>query len=207
MRDANDLQGTGNWFNQRIGKLTASRMAAAIAFLKTGKEAAARKDLKIEILSERLTDQIVSKYTTTEMQWGIDQEPAAKEAFEKRTGLKVTDVGFVDHPMIEHFGCSPDGFVSDGNMIEVKCPKTTTHLSYLLDGEIPEQYKPQMLVQKACTGKDVWFCSYDPRLPEKQQLFVKLYKPTAAEVSQIEQLAMQFLYEVDELFTKITEEV
>jgi len=34
----------------------------------------------------------------------------AKEAFESHAGLKITDVGFIDHPMIEYFGASPDGF-------------------------------------------------------------------------------------------------
>jgi hypothetical protein len=59
MREENNLQGTGAWFNQRTGKLTASRMAAAMSFLKTGKESAARRDLKVEILAERLTDNII----------------------------------------------------------------------------------------------------------------------------------------------------
>jgi putative phage-type endonuclease len=206
MRNENELQGTGAWFSQRIGKLTASRMASAMAFLKSGKEAAERRNLKVEILAERLADSIVQKYMTADMQWGVDQEPRAKEAFEAKTGLKVTDVGFIDHPLIENFGASPDGFTSDGRMIEVKCPKTVTHLHYLLAGEIPEDYKPQMIVQKACTGRDVYFVSFDPRLPPKQQLFIKLFEPTAAEIAQVEQQAMQFLWEVEEMFDQITTE-
>jgi putative phage-type endonuclease len=206
MRNENELQGTGAWFSQRIGKLTASRMASAMAFLKSGKEASERRNLKVEILAERLADSIVQKYMTADMQWGVDQEPRAKEAFEAKTGLKVTDVGFIDHPIIENFGASPDGFTSDGRMIEVKCPKTVTHLHYLLAGEIPEDYKPQMIVQKACTGRDVYFVSFDPRLPPKQQLFIKLFEPTAAEIAQVEQQAMQFLWEVEEMFDQITTE-
>lgn len=206
MREENNLQGTGAWFNQRTGKLTASRMAAAMAFLKNGNEAAARRDLKIEILAERLTDNIMQKYVTSEMQWGVDHEPMGKEAFELATGNKVTDVGFVDHPMIENFGASPDGLVSDGKCIEIKCPKTTTHLNYLLDGCVPENHKPQMIVQSACTGRPVWFVSFDPRLPKPQQLFVKLFEPTDDEVSHVEAQAVQFLAEVDQLFDKITQE-
>jgi hypothetical protein len=108
--------------------------------------------------------------------------------------------------MIEFFGASPDGLVSDGKCIEVKCPKTTTHLNYLLDGCVPENHKPQMIVQSACTGRPVWFVSFDPRLPKKQQLFIKLFEPTAEEVNQVEQQAIQFLLEVDQLFDTITQE-
>lgn len=206
MRQENNLQGTGAWFNQRTGKLTASRMAAAMSFLKNGNEAAARRDLKVEILAERLTDNIMQKYVTTEMQWGIDHEAMAKEAFEAKTGIKVTDVGFVDHPLIENFGASPDGLTDDGRCIEVKCPKQTTHLNYLLEDKVPEAHKPQMIVQSACTGRPVWFVSFDPRMPPKQQLFIKLFEPLPSEIAQIEQQAMQFLWEVDEMFDRITSE-
>lgn len=205
MRQANDKQGTGAWFNERTGKLTASRMAAAMAFLKNGNEASERRKLKIEILAERLTGDIVPKYVTAEMQHGIDTEPAAKEAFENATGLIVSDVGFIEHPRIGMCGASPDGFVSDGNALEVKCPSTGTHLTWLLAGEIPDEHKPQMILQKAVTGRNVWFVSYDPRLPPKQALFYRLFEPTEAEVAQVEQAAHHFLNEVEDMFTKITE--
>lgn len=206
MRNDNPMQGTGEWFSARTGKLTASRMAAAMSFLKNGNESAARRDLKIEILAERLTDNIVQKYVTAEMQWGIDHEPMAKEAFEAKTGIKVTDIGFVDHPMIEYFGASPDGLTSDGRCIEIKCPKTTTHLSWLLDDCVPESHKPQMIVQAACTGRPVWFVSFDPRLPVKQQLFIKVFEPSDTEIRQVEEMAKQFLFEVDEMFDNLVSE-
>jgi putative phage-type endonuclease len=204
MRDENKLQGTGAWFNQRTGKLTASRMAAAMSFLKTGKESSERRKLKIEILAERLTGDIVPKFTNDAMQWGIDKEPEAKSAFEAKTGMIVTDLGFVDHPTIEYCGASPDGLVSDGSLIEIKCPTTGRHLEYLLAGVVPEEYRPQMTLQSACMGKPVWFVSYDPRLPEKQSLFIRKFEPTEKEIKEVEEAAVQFLSEVDEMFDLIT---
>ena len=204
MREANPLQGTGAWFNERTGKLTASRMAAATSYLKSGKESSERRKLKIEILAERLTLDIVPKYVTNEMQWGIDQEPAAKSAFEAATGLLVTDVGFVSHPTIDLCGASPDGLVSDGCLIEIKCPSTARHIEYLLAGVVPEDYKPQMILQSACLKKPVWFVSYDPRLPEKQSLFIRKFEPTPEQVTEVEEAARVFLAEVDEMFETIT---
>jgi putative phage-type endonuclease len=206
MREENAQQGTGAWFSARTGKLTASRMASAMSYLKGGGDSAARKDLKIEILAERLTDNIVPKFVNGAMQWGIDHEAMAKEAFEAKSGLKITDVGFIDHPMIEFFGASPDGFVSDGRAIEIKCPTTSTHLKYLLGGVIPDEYKPQMSVQSACTGKAVWFASFDPRMPKGKQLFIRLYEPTADEIKNVEAEAVKFLDEVEQMFEQLTTE-
>lgn len=206
MREQNNLQGTGAWFNERTGKLTASRMAAAMAFLKSGAEASERKKLKIEILCERLTGDIVPKYVTNEMQWGIDKEPAAKEAFESATGLIVSDLGWVPHPRIENLGASPDGMCSDGCLIEVKCPSTVTYMTWLLAGELPQEYIPQMTLQSACMGGlPVWFCAFDPRLPEKQQLFIKKFEPTLEQIENVERNAVAFLDEVEAMFEQLNQ--
>jgi hypothetical protein len=114
MREANPHQQDGNWWNDRLGKLTGSRMAGAMNFLKSGKESTERENLRYEIVAERISNTFADKYVTSDMAWGTDQEAAAKEAFENLTGLIVTDVGFIDHPRINFCGVSPDGFVSDG---------------------------------------------------------------------------------------------
>jgi hypothetical protein len=145
MRESNPHQQDGNWWNDRLGKLTGSRMAGAMNFLKSGKESTERENLRYEIVAERISNTFADKYVTSDMAWGTDQEAAAKEAFENLTGLIVTDVGFIDHPRINFCGVSPDGFVSDGCLIEVKCPKTKTHMKYVASQTIPAEYKPQMI--------------------------------------------------------------
>ena len=189
MREPNPFQQDGTWWNDRLGKLTGSRMAAAMNFLKSGKESSERENLRYEVVAERITNTFADKYMTSDMQWGVEQEAAAKEAFETLTGLMVKDVGFIDHPSIDHCGVSPDGFVSDGCLIEVKCPKTKTHMKYVANQAIPPEYKPQMLLQSACTGKDVWFVSYDPRMGEGKDLFIKKYVPTPEELAEVEAAA------------------
>jgi len=203
-REQNTLQGTGEWFNARTGKLTASRMRSAIKRLKNGEDSAERKNLKIEILCERMTGDIVDKFVNTAMQWGIEKEPEGKAAYEAKTGRIITDVGFIDHPRIECCGASPDGFVDDG-LVEIKCPTTATHVGWILDGGIPEEHKAQMTLQAAVTGRGwVDFVSYDPRMPEPQQLLVRRFYPTAGEIAEIEAEAEKFLAEVDGLFETIT---
>jgi hypothetical protein len=206
MREPNPFQQDGTWWNDRLGKLTGSRMAAAMNFLKSGKESSERENLRYEVVAERITNTFADKYMTSDMQWGVEQEAAAKEAFETLTGLMVKDVGFIDHPSIDHCGVSPDGFVSDGSLIEVKCPKTKTHMKYVANQAIPPEYKPQMLLQSACTGKDIWFVSYDPRMGEGKDLFIKKYVPTPEELTEVEAAAEKFLAECDALFEFFSDE-
>ena len=216
MRDANPFQNNGQWFNERTGKLTASRMAAAMSFLKAkkdepAKEASERRKLKIEILAERLTGNIVPKYVTQEMQWGVDQEPFAKEAFTAKTGMQITDLGFVEHPSIDLCGCSPDGLIeATHELIEIKCPSSATMIAWLIEAAqdkdwVPEEYKPQMALQSACIGGiPVWFCAYDPRLPEKNRLLIRKFTPTPEYIAEIESNAQRFLGEIDAMFEQLT---
>jgi hypothetical protein len=46
----------------------------------------------------------------------------------------VDKVGLVLHPTIERAAASPDGLVGSDGVLEIKCPKTATHLQYLMDG-------------------------------------------------------------------------
>ena len=220
MRDANPFQTGdqfGRWMQERTGKLTASRMSAAMAFLKTKKnekprEASERRKLKIEILAERLTGNIIPKYVTQEMQFGIDTEPLAKEAFMTYMGdgWAISDLGFIDHPYIENCGASPDGFIKQRNaLIEIKCPATSTMLSWqisAIDTEwLPEEYVPQMILQSACMGGlPVYFCAYDPRLPENVRLLVRRFDPTPEQIKEVEDAAVLFLSEVDAMFDQLT---
>lgn len=200
-------QGTAQWFADRTGCLTASRMAAAMGKLKNGSDSADRKALKIEVLAERLTGDIVPHYVTPAMQHGIDTEPAAKSAYEAREGIFVTDCPFIPHPSIQYFGASPDGRRSDNPKIgvEVKCPTTAKFLGWTLAGVVPDEHKPQMIAQCVCAGfESVDFVAFDPRLPKHLQMFVIRYTPTQEERDTVEAAAREFLAEVDAMFDKLT---
>jgi len=194
------------WLSSRAGKLTASRMYQALDMTAKGAEGAKRRALKYELLAERITGDTVPHYVNSFMQWGLDQEPAAKAAYELVTGRLIAPCGFVDHPDIENFGATPDGFLP-GNVIEFKCPQTTTHVSWLLSGGVPDQHKPQILAQLACTGREhAVFVSYDPRVRDpRKQLHIVEWTPGREEIEAIEEHARKFLAEVEAMFEQLTE--
>jgi putative phage-type endonuclease len=198
-------QGSLEWKMLRAGKVTASRVADVLSKIKSG-ESAGRKNYKMDLVAERLTNQPAESFTNSAMQWGTEQEPFARIAYETKMNLFVEQIPFMDHPKIEWFGCSPDGLVAEDGLIEIKCPNTTTHLEYIDGGKPPAKYIPQMQTQMACTGRK-WcdFVSFDPRLPENLQLFVVRLDRDDGYIKEMEVEVQKFLQEVNELFTKLKE--
>ena len=195
-------QRTEEWFAARLGKVTASRVADVLAKIKTG-ESASRKNYKMELVVQRLTNKQGESFTNAAMEWGTEQEPFARMAYEAHTGTFVKEVGFLDHPTIEGFGCSPDGIVGEG-LIEIKCPNTANHIETVLENKVPSKYIPQMQCQMACTGAK-WcdFVSFDPRLPEDLQLFVVRVERDQEYIDAMEVEVKQFLSEVLDLFNQL----
>lgn len=169
----NDIeQRSQEWFAARLGIATASRFSAVLAKIKTG-EAAERRNYRAQLVVERLTGKQVETYQNSAMQHGTEQEPFARMAFAAKTGAIVDEVGFLRHAVIEA-GCSPDGLIDDCGMLEIKCPfQTAVHIDTLKNG-MPKEHIPQVQGQMWIAGREwVDFVSFDPRMPEKLQLFVQ----------------------------------
>jgi putative phage-type endonuclease len=198
------VQGDPTWLHERTGRVTASRVADVVTKLKNGKYSAARETYKMELLTEVLTGRAAEHYVSAEMQFGIENESLARTSFEIDRDVDVKLVGLVIHPTIERASASPDGYVGESGLVEFKCPNTSTHLRYLIDGEIPEDYKFQMLWQMACTGRE--YCdwvSYDPRLPQDFALFVKRLHRDDAVIAEMEREVQQFVGELNSLCEKL----
>jgi len=195
-------QGTEAWFNIRIGKVTASRVADVLAKTKTG-YSTTRDNYMAQLVCERLTGQKGESFTNAAMQHGIETEAYARAAYEARYDVLVDEVGFVSHPTIEMSGASPDGLVGDEGLLEIKAPNTATHIETLLSESVPNKYYTQMQFQIACTGRK-WcdFVSFDNRLPTKLQMFVKRVPRDDMYIKLIEDEIVKFLGELD---TKINQ--
>jgi putative phage-type endonuclease len=191
------IQGTPEWFAQRLGKVTASRVADVIAKTKSG-YSTSRANYLAQLVAERLTGRVAESFSNAAMQHGTETEPLARMAYEAETGLMVTEVAMIDHPTIPMTGASPDGFVGDQGLVEIKCPNTATHIDTLLSDKTQSKYIPQMQWQMACTGKK-WcdFVSFDPRLPEDMQLFVARVDRDDAYIAELEAEIKTFLSEVE----------
>jgi putative phage-type endonuclease len=191
-------QGTEDWKMARCGKVTGSRIADVIAKTKSG-YSASRDNYMAQLVCERLTGQVAEGFTNSAMQWGTETEPLARAAYEAYTNELVEQVGFIEHPIIHNTGASPDGLVGLFGLVEIKSPQTNTHLNTLLSGSVPTKYIPQMMWQmRVCDRQWCDFVSFDPRLPDKLQLFIKRVEFDPDYVAMLEKEVTQFLIELDE---------
>jgi putative phage-type endonuclease len=190
-------QRSEDWFAVRLGKVTASAISKVTAKTKAG-WGADRANYKAQLIAERLTGQRQESFTNAAMQWGIDTEEAARVAYAFLEGQTVLEEAFVIHPTIKDAGASPDGLVGSDGLVEIKCPNTATHIETLKGASIPSKYVGQMQWQMACTGRQ-WcdFVSFDPRMPEEMQLFVKRLHRDDAYIAELEQIVRDFLAEVE----------
>lgn len=193
-----DEQRTEEWFTIRLGKVTASSLFKVLARTKTG-YGADRANYMTQLVLERVTGNRAESYTNASMQWGIDQEPFARAAYEASRGVMVDEIAFVPHPCIKMSGASPDGLVGDRGMVEIKCPDSKTALEcWLSDNPVESKYMAQMQWQMRCADRD--WCDYvvfDPRMPLKAQLFVDRVERDDDWIAATEVEVLKFLDEVD----------
>ncbi len=197
-------QGSLAWHAQRLGKVTASRVADVIAKTKSG-YSTSRENYMTELALERLTGQRQEAFTNAAMQWGTETEPLARAAYEARTGEIVDEVGMIDHPRIAMSGASPDGLINSDGLLEIKCPNSATHVQTLRTKKPAAKYITQMAWQMACTGRQ-WcdFVSFDPRMPAGLQLFVTRIQRDQALIDELEAEVRSFLFELDQMVKEIT---
>lgn len=197
-------QGSGEWFQARLGRATASRFKDVLARLKSGEPAQARIDYLIEIATERLSGQPSEHPVNSYMRWGTEQEPFAREAYCQRTGLEVDEVGFIKHRTLMA-GCSPDGIIDLEGVLEIKCPASNTHAETLLLG-MHAKHLPQVQGAMWITGAG-WadFVSFDPRMPPNLRLYTQRIERNDIYIANLATAVEDFLGAVDEMVSNLLE--
>ena len=191
------LQSSPEWATARLGKVTASRVSDVVARTKSG-YGASRGNYMAELICERLTGKRAESYTNAAMQWGVENEPQARRIYEFEEDVAVLPAAFVPHPRIPMAGATPDGFVDDSGLLEIKCPLTKEHIETLLDKQPQKKYIYQMQWQMASTGRK-WtdFVSFDPRMPGEMQMFKLRIHRDDALIEELEAEVQTFLGELD----------
>lgn len=191
-------QGDAEWFQQRLGLLTASRFADLMAKTKTG-PSASRKNLITRLVIERLTGCYMETYSNAAMQRGIELEPEARKAYEDHELISVDLADYVPHPVYWFCGCSPDGYVGADGLVEIKCPSAEAkHYEALRFGSHAEEYKWQLQGQLWVTGRSwVDAVSYDPRFAGFELAIVRVARDEKA-IAELEAECIKGNAEIEE---------
>lgn len=193
-------QRSPEWHAARLGRLTGSVAGKMLAKVQRG-EAAGRRDLRLQLILERLTQKSQgSTYVSAAMQQGIEREPLAIAAYEAETGLLFDQTGFLSHNELM-VGASLDAHLGEFEvLVSIKCREAAAHWDFLRSGIIPASAIAQMRHEAWIVGdtfREHHYVSWQPDFPEGKQIGVAIYTPKMLDLPEYEGEALKFLREVD----------
>jgi putative phage-type endonuclease len=139
------IQGSDEWNSLRLGRFGGCD-SQAVASNGKGLETKV-----YEKVAEILTGRSKDSYTNEDMERGHLLEDIARSIYSIQTGNEVQIVGYVE--LSEYVGVSPDGFVGDDGLVEIKCPNDANFVKFLYKKEIDSDYLWQVQHQMYVTDR------------------------------------------------------
>jgi len=198
MKTYDFAQYSPEWYAIRVGMPTSSKFDKLVTT--KGEPSKQREKYLWQLAGEYVAGQAEETYQNAAMLRGLEMEDEARSLYEVINDVEVKQVGFcVGDPVFE-YGASPDGFVGEDGLLEIKCGIASTHVGYLLKNTIVADYFQQVQGQMLVTGR-MWtdVMSYYPGIKpliirvKRDEIFIGKLK-AALEI---------FCYELKELIKKI----
>lgn len=170
-------QRSEEWFAQRVGRITGSKIGAILGLSPFATPDDVLRDMVREYhgAEKDFKGNIATEH-------GTRNEPNALADYVIETGNQVNEAPFVLHPDFDWLGASPDGYVGDDKLIEIKCPFGKRHETddnaFLPISEQPH-YMAQMQYQMLCTGR--FECDFYQWSPYASKLEVVKFDPAYIE--------------------------
>ena len=191
------IQGSEEWFEARLGMVTASNFGKVLA----KGQGKTRSLYMYKLVAERLTGLREEGYHDKNMDNGQVVEDEARAYYETAYDCKVDQVGFVKRD--DWIGGSPDGLIGTDGIIEIKCPLSSTHIANILSNKMPSEYRAQVQGLLWVTERQ-WcdFVSYDPRMVARPMQVVCVERDNDYIVNLAAQVSV-FVKELKEIIQKI----
>ncbi len=184
------VQGSDEWIQVRLGKVTASKFSDVMA-KGAGKT---RKTYMIQLATEIMEQIPVVSYFDKNMEAGQEKETAARRYYEMITDCPVKEVGFVQ--LDDNVGASPDGLIGTDGGVEIKCPTGKVYTEYLLNDVFPTPYKAQVQGNLMVTDREWWdFMAYRPENTKRPHFIKRIFR----DEDYIKEMKIQIIMFVTEL--------
>lgn len=193
-------QGSEGWKLERLGLATASNFDKVMM----GKTTAGYQGYLTQLAMERIFKRPVEMFKSKAMERGNDLEPTARMRYMLYIKQPVEEATFVKHKTLMA-GASPDGYVNDDGLVEIKAPMAHNHLYTLKHGKVPLTYKWQVVGQQWITGRK-WtdFVSFSDEFPSNAALSIIHVERDESDIETLEARVRVFLDEVDATVDFIT---
>ncbi len=165
MKTISCSQGSPEWLAARLGKVTASEIDALVS-----PELAIRKGKGPQTyLYRKIAEKVLGTPVDTASSWAMDQgavvELEAIPWYSFAHNVQVDRVGFCESDD-GRIGFSPDGLIGEDGGVEIKSPQPARAVEYLLEGEVPAEYRLQVQFSLYVSRRKWWkFVSYSRQLP------------------------------------------
>lgn len=198
MQILNLKQGSDEWFSARLGVPTASGFSKIITPAK-GDKSTSYKSYMYELIAEKLINEKTNGFKSEFMERGNEIEPLARASYEFIHEVEVKQVGMIFNDDMT-IGISPDGLIGDNGGLEIKCPKPSTVVKYMLDGGLPLEYKPQVMGSLWISGREWWdFLAFHPSMDFYQ---IRVYRDEDY-IKKMNQHIMDFVDELQNNYEKL----
>ncbi|PID45046.1 MAG: hypothetical protein CSB47_10405 [Proteobacteria bacterium] len=169
------------WLKSRWGRFTSSEINRLLALTDDGSLSDGAETYCMEKAAEMLTEFAPNTYTSRAMEWGNEKEPYAVQHFIDEMMMPLEKINDNQEFVLSDdgtWGGTPDG-VSPSDLdygLEVKCPNSTTHISYrtqikcgaTLKKMKPIYYWQVQSLMYLCKKTKWYFMSYDPRFIKRE---------------------------------------
>lgn len=193
----NHKQGTDEWFESRRGIPTASNFNKIVT--SKGEQSDQRLKYLYKLAGEFVSGKCEESFKSDAMNRGNELEEEARRFYQIVTDSQVNQVGFClsdDY----RYGCSPDGLINEDGLIEIKCPIISTHVEYLIKGQLPTCYFQQVQGQLLVTGRH--WCDFISYYPALKPLQVRVYRDEEF-IKKLESELIKFSQELEEIVKQI----
>lgn len=198
-------QGSPEWFEARCGVVSSSRFKDVIAKGRGSAPSKTRESYMKELACERLTGVVQGGFQSEWMERGNELESQARAMLELDKGFDVQQVGFIK--MNDDIGSSTDGLIQEKSVLEIKCPKHTTHLDYLLDNDkLYTTYKAQVQGELWVAQRETAILvSFHPDFPDGKDLLVLEIERDDKFIALLEEQCLEFVYELKKIVETLGE--
>lgn len=171
-------QGTQEWLDLRLGKITASEFHTLMG------DSSTKKTLLLKKAAERITGKASDsdRFSNIHTERGHEKEDDARQLYAVLNMVDVDEVGFIEYN--KNLGCSPDGLVGDDGGVEIKCKDNHTHLFAVMKNYVEPSHKTQCQFNMMVSNRKWWdYCLYNDnfsnpchiiRLPRDEEYINKM---------------------------------
>lgn len=185
------------WHQCRSGIVTASQFKTVLANGKGGAESKTRAAYMRRLAAEIITGEPLESFSSPAMARGHAMEQEARDFYSFLHDVEPQQVGFIRNG---RKGCSPDSFIGNDGLLEIKTQRGDLLIETLLKDQFPSEHLAQVQGQLWIAERD--YCDLIVFWPGLRPFIQRQYRDEKY-IANLADATNRFVDELDALVEKI----